>query len=162
MNWLDIVILIIVVASTFAGLKNGLIKTVLSLAGLIIGIILAGLYYVTLAERITFIPKESIAQVVAFAVILIVVMIIASLLALILKSIISAIMLGWVNHLGGAVVGFVLGAIFCAALLTLWVKFPSSAGTIKGSGLASLLLARFPMVLGLLPSEFDAIRSFFR
>ena len=162
MNWLDIVILVIVVVSTFIGLRSGLIKMALSLAGLIIGIILAGHYYVTLAERLTFISNQSIAQVVAFAIILIVVMVIAAVLALILKTIISAVMLGWVNHLGGAVFGFALGAIFCAALLTLWVKFPSASGTIKGSSMAGLLLDRFPAVLGLLPSEFDAIRSFFQ
>ena len=162
MNWLDIVILVIVAVSTFVGLKSGIIKMALSLAGLIAGIILAGHYYVALAERLTFIPQESIAQAVAFAVILIVVMVIASVLALILKGITSVVMLGWVNHLGGAVFGFVLGAIFCAALLTLWVKFPSASATIRGSILADTLLDRFPAVLALLPGEFDAIRSFFQ
>src|SRR3989304_5097123 len=162
MNWLDIVILVVVVASTFAGLKNGLIKTVLSFAGLIIGVILAGLFYVTLAERLAFIPQENIAEVVAFALILIAAMVIAAVLAALLKWLTSLVMLGWVNHLGGALVGFVLGAIFSAALLALWVKFPGASGTIKGSGLASLLLDRFPAVLGLLPSEFDAILLFFQ
>ena len=162
MNWLDIVILVIVAASTFVGLRNGLIKTVLSLTGLIIGIILAGRYYVSLAERLSFIPQDNIAQVVAFALILIVVMVIAAVLAAILKWVTSLVMLGWVNHLGGAVLGFVLGAIFGAALLTLWVKFPSASGTIKSSSLANLLLDRFPAVLSLLPDEFDAIRSFFQ
>lgn len=162
MNWLDIVILVIVAASTFVGLRNGLIKTVLSLAGLIIGIILAGRYYVSLAEKLPFIPQENIAQVVAFALIIIVTMVIAAVLASILKWITSLVMLDWVNHLGGAVSGFALGAIFCAALLTLWVKFPSASGTIKGSSLAGLLLDRFPAVLALLPAEFDTVRSFFK
>ena len=162
MNWLDIVILVIVAAATFAGLRNGLIKTVLSLAGLIVGIILAGRFYVSLAGRLSLIPQESIKQAVAFAIILIVVMVIAAVLAAILKWVTSLVMLGWVNHLGGAVFGFVLGAIFCASLLTIWVKFPSASGTIKGSGLAGILLDRFPAVLVLLPDEFDAIRSFFQ
>jgi len=162
LNWLDIVILVIVAVSTFVGLRNGLIKTVLSLAGLIVGIILAGRYYIALAERLTFIPQENIAQAVAFALILIVVIVIAIVLAAILKWVTSLVMLGWVNHLGGAIFGLVLGAIFCAALLTLWVKFPSASGTIKGSSLAGILLDRFPAVLALLPDEFDAIRSFFQ
>lgn len=162
MNWLDIIILVIVAASTFIGLKSGLIKMALSLAGLIIGIILAGRYYVSLAKQLTLIQQDNIAQAVAFAIILIVVMIVASLLALILKMIVSAVMLGWVNHLGGALFGFVLGAAFCAALLTLGVKFPTASATIKGSGLAALLLDRFPAILNLLPAEFGTIRSFFQ
>ena len=40
MNWLDIVIAIILVINLFIGLKAGLIKTVISLAGLILGIFL--------------------------------------------------------------------------------------------------------------------------
>ena len=163
MNWLDIVILVIVAASTFAGLRNGLIKTVLSLAGLIVGVMLAGRYYVSLAEKLTFIPNEGIAEVVAFIIILGIVMVVAALIALLLTSIVKAVMLGWVNHLGGAVLGFILGALSCAALLTLWLKFGSaSADAVKGSSLAGLVLDRFPAVLGLLPTEFDGIRSFFK
>jgi membrane protein required for colicin V production len=162
MNWLDIVILIIAAVSTFIGLRAGLIKMALSLAGLIIGIVLAGHFYMPLADKLAFIQNESIAQVVAFAIILIVVMLIAAVIAVILKAIISAMMLGWVNNLGGSVVGLLVGALFCAALLTLWVKFPGSSQTLRGSILANILLDRFPAVLALLPHEFDSIRNYFK
>lgn len=161
MNWLDIVILVIVAFSIFAGLKIGLIKITLSLAGLIIGVILAGRYYIPLAERLTFISKDNIAEVVAFALILFIVMLIAGVLAAVLKGLAALVMLDWINNLGGAVSGFALGALFCAALLTLWVKFPDAPAPIKGSALAEILLDRFPAVLALLPEEFDAIRLFF-
>lgn len=161
MNWLDIVIIVVIAISTFLGLRAGLIKAVLSLAGLIVGVILAGRYYVTLSEQLTFISQEDIARVVAFAIILIVVSIIFMVIARFLKWAVSAIMLGWVNRLGGAIFGFVLGAIFCSALLAIFAKFLGVGGAITGSGLAAILLDRFPMVLALLPDEFDAIRSFF-
>jgi len=161
MNWLDIVILVFVAIAALIGLKIGLIKAALSLAGIILGIFLAGRYYAPLAERLTFISQESIAQGVAFAIILIVVMIIAGLLAAFLKWIASVVMLGWVNHLGGAVFGLVLGVILCSALLALWGKFFGATNIVEESSIASILLDRFPAVLGLLPDEFDAIRSFF-
>ena len=66
----------------------------------------------------------------------------------------------WLS-LAGAALGFVLGAIFCGAILAIWVKF-LGAGAIADSGIATLLLDRFPLVLALLPSEFDGIRSFFQ
>ena len=56
MNWLDIVLLVILAISVFGGLKNGLIKGVLGLAGIIVGVVLSGIYYVNLAESLTFIP----------------------------------------------------------------------------------------------------------
>ena len=162
MNWLDIVILIIIAVSTFIGLKNGLIKTIFSFAGLILGIFLAGRFYVSLAKALSFISDERLAQVFAFVLILIAVMLISAVLAAILTKIISAVMLGWVNHLGGAIIGFVFGGLFCAALLSLAVKFPGTSATISGSGLAGVLLDRFPAVLNLLPSEFEGIRQYFQ
>ncbi len=161
MNWLDIVILVAIAIATFLGLRMGLIKAALSLAGLIIGVVLAGHYYTPLSQRLAFIPGEGIAKVVAFAIILIGVMIIAAVLARLLTWAAKVIMLGWVNHLGGAVFGLVLGVIFCSALLAMWVKFIGINGAIAESTLAPILLDRFPVVLALLPSEFDAVRSFF-
>ena len=140
----------------------GLIKAVLSLAGLIVGLVLARLYYVPLAEQLGFIPEAMVAKVIAFAIIMIVVMVIAGVLARLLKRATSAAMLGWVNHLGGAVFGLVLGALLCGALLTIWVKFLGIAEVISKSSLAIILLDRFPTVLALLPEEFDTIRSFFQ
>ena len=52
MNWLDIVILIILAISVFMGLKTGLIKMVISLAGLILAIFLAGRLYLSLANHL--------------------------------------------------------------------------------------------------------------
>ena len=162
MNWLDIVIIVLIAIPTLIGLRTGIIKSALSLAGVIIGIILAGRYYVALSEQLTFIPQANFARIAAFAIILIGVMIVAGILASLLKWITSAVMLGWVNHLGGATFGFVLGAIFCSALLAIWVKFLGIGGPIAESGLAPLLLDRFPLILALLPEEFNAVRSFFQ
>ena len=162
MNWLDIAILVLIAVPTLIGLKVGIIKAVLSLVGIIVGVILAGRYYVVFAESLTFISQPGLAKIAAFAIILIGVMVVAAVAASLMKWAVSAVMLGWVNGLGGAIFGFVLGMIFCGALLTIWVKFAGIAGPVYESPLAVLLLDTFPMVLALLPAEFDSVRSFFR
>jgi membrane protein required for colicin V production len=162
MNWLDIVLLVFIVIPALVGLKVGIIKAVLVLAGVVIGVILAGRYYAALAGHLTFISQSSLAQIAAFAIILVGVMVIAAVLAALVKWVVSAVMLGWINHLGGAVLGFVLGAIFCGALLTMWVKFSGMTGPVQGSTLATLLLDGLPLALALLPDEFDSVRSFFQ
>ena len=162
MNWLDIVIIVALAISTFFGLRMGIIKAVLSLAGLIVGVILAGRYYMPLSEQLHFITQAGIARIVAFAIILIGVMIIAAVLAKFLKWAASVVMLGWANHLGGAIFGFVLGAVVCGAILAILIKFLGIAGIIVESNIAAILLDNFPLVLALLPSEFDTIRSFFQ
>lgn len=160
--WLDIVILVIVAISTFLGLRIGIIKATLSLAGVIVGVILAGRYYAPLSEQLTFIPQAGLAEGVAFAIILIGVMLIASIASRFLKWVTSAVMLGWVNHLGGAVFGLALGATLCGALLAIWTKFFGITDILNQSTMAALLLDRFPAVLTLLPEEFDTVRSFFQ
>ena len=122
---------------------------------------MASNFYDSLAGVLGFIPNENIANIVAFILILVVVMVIATMLASLLKSIISVVMLSWVDHVGGAVFGFLMGAILWSALLAVWVKF-FGTGLVTESFLAGVLLDKFPLILGLLPKEFDAIRDFFQ
>ncbi|MFC2070742.1 CvpA family protein [Chloroflexota bacterium] len=162
MNWLDITILVILAVATFYGLRKGLIKAVLSLVGLIVGVILAGRFYTALAERLTFISQEGVAEAIAFGAIVIVVMVVAAVLAGFLKWAVSLVMLGWVNRLGGAAFGLIMGALFCGAMLTLWGNFLGTPAVFAESSLTGILLDGFPAVLALLPGEFDAVRSFFQ
>ena len=161
MNWLDIVILVLLAIPTVIGLKMGIIKMVLSIAGVIIGVLLAGRLYVPFAESLSFISDPGVAKIVAFAIILIGVMIVASVLASLLKKIVSIVLLGWVNRLGGAVFGFLVGAIFCGAILSVLGNFISESTVVGDSFLARVLLDNFPLVLALLPDELDSVRSIF-
>ena len=161
MNWLDIVILVCLVVPVFIGLKIGLIKAVLSLVGLIIGVVLASNLYKPLANIMGFISNENVANIIALIIILLVVMVAATIAVRLLKFIASVTMLGWVDHLGGAIFGFLLGAILWSALLATWVKF-FDTDLIKEAFIAGILLDKFPLILGLLPSEFDVIRDFFK
>ncbi len=161
MNWLDIVLLVILGVSAFGGLTQGLIKAGLSLAGIIVGVILAGNFYEPLSGLLSFIPNEDIADIAAFILILVGVMVVANILARLLKFAVSVVLLGWVNRLGGAVFGLVLGAIFLSAILATWAKF-FGGDSVAESAIASFLLDKFPLILALLPDEFDAIHDFFQ
>lgn len=162
MSWLDIVIVVVIAVATFGGLLIGLIASALSLAGIIVGIMLAGRYYLAFSQHLGFIPEENIAQIVAFAIILVGVMLVALALAMVLRWAFSLIRLGWIDRIGGAVLGLAGGALLCAAVLAVWVKFVGAGTSITDSFLASLMLEHFPVVLGLLPAEFDTVRSFFQ
>ena len=160
MNWLDIVIIVVIAISVFNGLRSGLIKMLFSVAGIIVGIVLAGRFADDFAGVLTFIPDDW-SKIAAFAIILVAVMIVAWILGTVLSKLISLVLLGWVNRLAGAVLGVVVGALFCGAVLAIWVKFLGIGDSVAGSALANFLLDKFPIVLGLLPSEFDSVRNFF-
>jgi membrane protein required for colicin V production len=146
---------------TFIGLRKGLIKTALSFAGLLIGVVLAGNFYQPVSKIFSFIDNENVAYILAFILILALVMVAAFLLARLLKSVISSVMLGWVDNFGGAALGFFSGFLFLGAILAIWVKLFGS-DLVTESFLGKVMLDYFPLVLGLLPSEFDAIKDFFQ
>jgi membrane protein required for colicin V production len=161
MDWLDVVIVVVIAVATISGLIIGLVSAALSLAGIIVGIMLAGRYYLAFSQHLGFISSENVAQIVAFAIILFGVMLIALVLALVLRWAFSLISLGWLDRIGGAFFGLATGTLLCGAVLAMWVKFMGAGPAVTGSALASFLLEHFPVVLGLLPAEFDAVRSFF-
>ena len=190
MNWLDIAIIIILGVLTLLGLKRGLIKSLVPLVGMLLAIFLAGRFYTSLAGRLTFIDSEGLAKIVAFAIIVIAVFVVVFILGSMLRAIMQMVLLGWVDRLGGAIFGLAIGWVICSvivALLARYVALPvdlpeiarqelsnwvenwqalegirQSVNTvINESKIATFQLNSFPVILNLLPGEFDSVRNFF-
>lgn len=161
MNWLDIVLIVVLALTTFMGFRRGVVSMAPPLAGLIIGIILAGRYSDVAGGWLP-IDNPEHAGWAGYAIIVVAVLIVSVILAAVLQKFIRLILLGWVDRLGGAFLGVVLGALFCGAALAASVKFGLGLDFIQDSGIARLFLDWFPVVLGLLPGGFgDAVRDFF-
>jgi len=62
----------------------------------------------------------------------------------------------------GFIFGLVIGGLLSAAVLAVILKYyAGSAATISQSVIATFLINEFPLLLALLPEEFDFIRDFF-
>jgi membrane protein required for colicin V production len=70
-------------------------------------------------------------------------------------------MLGWLDRLLGGLAGLLTGALAWGLLLALWAKFFGDA-SLESSLIAPTLVSGFPVVLSLLPQEFDSVRELFR
>ncbi|MCX7911786.1 MAG: CvpA family protein [Dehalococcoidales bacterium] len=162
MNWLDIAILVVLAISAVIGVMTGIIKIVLSIVGVIVGVVLAGRFSGPLGSMLTFIDNPQWAKIAAFVIILVAVLAVSAIIAVLLGKLASAVMLGWVNRLGGGVLGLIMGGVFCAAVIAMWAKFLGSDGVLGDSAVARFFLNTFPFVLGLLPAEFGSVRDFFR
>lgn len=160
MNWLDILILVSLVAAALGGVFTGIIRGATSLAGLLLGIMLAGKYYGTAASWFHFITNENIANVAGFVVILALTIVVAHIIGTILRAAIKMAMLGWLDRLLGGILGFLIAVFAWSTLLALWLKF-FGGNLVAESAFASLLLDKLPLVLGLLPEQFDTVRNFF-
>jgi len=113
MEIIDIIVIVLLVIGLISGIKDGLIKRVMGLAGLIAGLLIGRAIYLSVAARLTPIlgTSEKVTQVIAFALILIVVPLIFSLIAWLISNLLKTVGLGWVNRLLGGVIGAVMNAI---------------------------------------------------
>jgi len=161
MNWLDIVIIVVAVLLGLAGLRQGIIRTAFGIAGLIGGIVLAGRYYDELAALLSS-SGATWANIAAYAIILIATLIVAGVVGSLVAKLVHLVLLGWLDRLVGCVLGVFIGGLLCAAVLAIVVKYyPGTEAVISQSGVAKFLMEGFPLLLALLPGEFDFIRDFF-
>ena len=159
MNWLDIILLIILGLSAFHGLTRGLIKSAFSIIGAIAAVIIASRLYDNVSSWFGF-ADNTVFNIFSFVLILVAVMVAATFLANLIKTAASAILLGWADRVGGAIFGFALGAVLLGALLSIWVRLFEPA-IIADSIVASFLAGKFPLLIALLPQDFDSVREFF-
>ncbi len=155
MHWLDIVIIIVAALVGFTGLRNGLIRMAFGLAGLIGGIALAGRFYGGLAAVFT--PDEATwARILAYVIILASTIVVAGVAGWFVSRLAHLAMLGWLDRIGGLVVGVFIGGLLCAAVLVvLGVYNPAVQEAINASAVASFFVGGLPLLLALLPDQFD-------
>lgn len=146
MNWLDIVIIVVVASLGIAGLRQGLIRTVFGIAGLIGGIFLAGRYYDELAALL-FPSSATWANIAAYAIIAIATLVVAGVIGWLLAKLVNFAALGWLDKLVGLILGVVIGGLLCAAILAIIVKYyPGMEATINQSVIARFLVGGFPLL----------------
>jgi membrane protein required for colicin V production len=161
MNWFDIVLIAVLLLSTIIGIWRGFINMVLPLIGIIIGIVLAGIYAPTVGGWLSIENPEHAAWT-GYAIIMVGTLIVSIILAVILTRFIHLTLLGWLDRLLGGLFGLALGALLCAASLAACVKYDLGTDFIQGSAIAQFMLDKFPAILILLPGDFDSVKDFFQ
>ncbi len=118
MNWLDIIIILVLLGGIASGYKNGFIGELASLAGLILGIwgaIKFSWWTSDLLEGLglTF----NLMPVVSFIVTFLIIAIIMQLVAGLVNHLVESLALGWINKIAGIVAGVVKAAVFASVIL---------------------------------------------
>jgi len=163
MNWLDIAIIVAIAWFALAAFSAGILREVVTLAAVLGGAVLAGLFYRSLADDLRPFTDERTATVIAFLIIFFSVAMMGQLVASLLKGAASAMMLGWLDHLLGGIFGLIKGLAVVELFFILFVTYPSwrLEDAIAGSSLAPFFLKTMPLLLGLLPGEFrTAVEGF--
>jgi membrane protein required for colicin V production len=131
MNTLDIVILVIVSLLTLLGLKKGFIISLATLAGLLLGIYLAihfSHYAAGVIDR-NFHPGSFWLPALAYGLTFLVVLTGVWFVGKMVEKLVEATGMGVLNHIGGALLGFVKGVLIMSAILYL-IALADPKGTI--------------------------------
>lgn len=124
MNYIDIILVLLLVFSAIGGFKNGLIVELASLAALILGIwgaihfsdITSGF----LIENFNFTSKH--LPVISFIVTFIVIVILVHIVANVVDKMVETVMLGFVNKLAGMVFGVLKSALILSVIILVFDK----------------------------------------
>jgi membrane protein required for colicin V production len=166
MNWLDVVILVILVLCVFQGFRAGLVGAIGSLLGIILGI-WAGSHYMSQAAAWIMsafnIDNQGLANILGFIAIFLALNIVISIVVWVINKIFHIIpFINLANKLLGAAVGFLGGILVAAIFVYLLSLFPFSQGikdALLNSQLASLAATIAVVVKPLVPEAIKSIKS---
>ena len=160
MNWLDIVVLFLVVMAVFQGLRTGFVRTLSAAVGAFLGVALAGQLAGQVAPALEpVLGAGNISRIAASVIIFLAVFIAASFVGNIVRQALHLTLLGWLDTLLGGFMGLVMGFVTTGFLLIALGKFPLPGveGVIRESRLAPVVIRYVPVALGLLPPEFESV-----
>jgi len=124
MQWVDWIILAVLVASALAGMVQGFFRSICSLVGLILGISLATWNYGRMAAVLKpIVRSQTVADAIGFLFIALVIMVVANLTGIMLKKMFHWMGLGCIDIMGGAIVGFVQGILLVTVCILVTVAF---------------------------------------
>ena len=154
LNYLDVLILAILVLFILRGIFQGFLSEVAGLAGLVGGVMLAGKFYAQLGQTLTaYIRDSSWPYIIAYVLILAGTMLVAGLIARILHKLLSIAYADWINHLAGALTGGLKGFLICAVLVGLLHHFLGEAPFVRQSRMVPPIVQMTAYLKGYLPQS---------
>lgn len=153
-NPLDWFLMAVLLYSAVRAALRGFVRECFALGGLLAGFLLACWYYQPLARTLHgLLNSPTMAQFIAFLLIVVAVMAAATLLGTLIHRTATTIGLGFLNRAAGAAFGLIRGAIMASAFLLALAAFLPASPWVQGSRLAPYLLGGTHALSFLMPSE---------
>ncbi len=128
MHWMDIVAIVIVAWFVVKDYYNGLILSSFRLIGLILGVIIGSNYSVSVGHALfgRFDWNPTLIMALGFVVIFLGVVILAQVLANIIRAALNLVLLGWVDKLGGILLGALKAVIILSVIFWIFDLVPQN------------------------------------
>ncbi|MFH1236551.1 MAG: CvpA family protein [Parcubacteria group bacterium] len=157
----DLILLALFLYFVFSGFWFGIVHTVGTLIGIVVGILAAGAFHETLGNFLQFLFfKGDVANSMSFIIIFLVVnQLVGFMFRMIdraFKLVTIIPFLGSINRIAGAVLGIVVGVLVVGTMLTVASIYPFSNGfayTMESSKLADIFISGASVLTALFPQN---------
>lgn len=157
MNWLDIVILIVILAFAFLGLRRGLINEAVSILALVGGIIAGVMFYDLAADLFiehNLVRNKAIGGVGGFIAVMFGVYMLIRLIGWMLSKITGTLHLTWLDRIGGGAFGVIKGIALSFVLISaLGFFFKEKEHPFTNSVLVPYINETFSILKGSIPED---------
>ena len=144
MNVLDWVLIAVFALAALWGYKTGLVSAALNATAVYLGLFLSGLF----AGRVLSllwdgVESEAISTAIGYVIIFAAVFIASRIVSSIIKKALKLTFMGWVDSLGGIVIGLVAGVLIAGGVMTVAARYtyviPENTGDLTASGIQEMI-----------------------
>ena len=144
MNVFDWVLILVFALTALWGYKTGLIDAALNAITIYVGLFLSGLF----AARVLSlfwdgVESESVSTAIGYAIIFVTVFIASRIVSGIIKKALKITFTGWVDNLGGIVIGLVAGMLIAGGVMTVAARYtyiiPENTDDLTSAGIQDMI-----------------------
>ena len=144
MNVFDWVLIVVFALTALWGYKAGLIDAALNAITIYVGLFLSGLF----AARVLSlfwdgVESESVSTAIGYVIIFVTVFIASRIVSGIIKKALKITFMGWVDNLGGIVIGLVAGMLIAGGVMTVAARYtyiiPENTDDLTSAGIQDMI-----------------------
>ena len=144
MNVFDWVLIVVFALTALWGYKTGLIDAALNAITIYVGLFLSGLF----AARVLSlfwdgVESESVSTAIGYVIIFVAVFIASRIVSGIIKKALKITFMGWVDNLGGIVIGLVAGMLIAGGVMTVAARYtyiiPENTDDLTSAGIQDMV-----------------------
>jgi uncharacterized membrane protein required for colicin V production len=144
MNVFDWVLIVVFALTALWGYKTGLIDAALNAITIYVGLFLSGLF----AARVLSlfwdgVESESVSTAIGYVIIFVTVFIASRIVSGIIKKALKITFMGWVDNLGGIVIGLVAGMLIAGGVMTVAARYtyiiPENTDDLASAGIQDMI-----------------------
>jgi membrane protein required for colicin V production len=154
MNKLDMIIIGISALATALGLWKGMVRQIVTLAGVACGYFISLKLYEPVANILPKSIEPGVAKAISFVLIFVVFIIVSFILGAIVGNFLKIAGLGWANRLGGGLIGFLKGFVIIAIVVAVLIAFlPSNSAFLDNSITLPYVLSGIRIMGDIMPHD---------